>query len=187
MTKNAIILAAANYPATFRKALSSVLDDECEYDHTGLTIRWETTPGDAGGATFAGLTVRDDEVPSDPSPQYIADTYLDRYWKPFSSLPAPVSQLCFSMGVNFGIRTAVRLLQLACNDYGAHLTVDGEIGDNTNSAAWQCPDSDGLAMAFLAKCRARYNAIVSSKPDQQKFLNGWMARVDHLQREFITA
>ena len=185
MTKQDILEAAGSYPVLFQIALSSVLDDECEYQADGLTIRWENVPGDSGGSTFAGLTVSQDDVPSDPTASFIAETYFSKYWKPFSALPAPLSQLAFSMGVNFGIYAAVRQIQLACNDYGSHLVVDGEIGNQTNSAAWKCPDATGLAMAFLAKCRSRYHAIVACKPSQNKFLNGWLSRVDHLQREFI--
>ena len=188
MTKQDILdYAGSKYSSVFCKALSCVLDDECEYESDGLTIRWENVPGDDGANTFAGLTTKDDEItPDNATPQFIADTYFNNYWKAFSQLPAPISQLAFSEGVNFGIHPSVKVLQLALNDYGCHLVVDGQIGDNTYRSAWQVPDQVGLGMAFIAKCRSRYYGIVAAKPEQQKFLSGWNARLNDLQKTFLS-
>jgi lysozyme family protein len=189
MTKADIIASAlaANQNAAFRKALSFLIDWECEYRADGVTIRNEKVPGDAGGLTFAGIDQRSHpDFPYDnPKPSDVWLAYKDDYWTPLrcAEMPSPVALVIFVQGSNQGIGAAARMLQDALNDYGSRLTVDGIIGQNTLQASWKVPDSDGLAMAFLAKSRQRYLKRVAERPDQEKFLNGWLNRVAALKRQ----
>ena len=179
MTKKEITTAAlvGGYPVGFRKALALVLDWECVYAADG-TIRWENDPDDPGGATFAGLLLRDGKIGEDPTPHVIAETYFRDYWCKLDGLPSLVQQVTFFMGVNQGIGTAIRQLQFACNDYGARLTVDGRLGDKTRAAAHAVPDTTGLAMAYLGKVRRRYDDLVIKNPKLSKFRNGWENRLN---------
>jgi lysozyme family protein len=179
MTKSDILTAAlvCNFPAGFRKALSLVLDWECVIGHDGQ-IEWENVQDDHGGATFAGLTLRDDHLPENPTSHNVAGCYFDNYWTPLNGLPLLIQEVLFFEGVNIGIHTAVRQLQFALNDYGNRLAVDGDLGNETLQAAYQCPDTVGLGMAFLAKCKARYQIIVQNDTAQSKFMAGWLNRVD---------
>jgi lysozyme family protein len=179
MTKNDILAAAlvSGYPAGFRRTLSLVLDWECVYEADGITIRWEIDPDDPGGATFAGLLRKDGEVEEHPEAHRIARVYYHSYWQSLCGLPLLLQQVTFFMGVNLGIGTAIRLVQFSCNDYGARLIVDGKLGDKTRQAAFAVPDSTGLAMAFLAKCRRRYDDLVEDNTALAKFRKGWENRL----------
>lgn len=180
MKKTDILTAAlgGGYPVGFRKALSLVLDWECVINHVTGEIEWENDPDDAGGATFAGLLLKDGEVGKDPDPHGIAQVYFEKYWQPLNGLPVLVQEFVFVEGINIGIGTAIRSLQFALNDYGCRLTVDGRLGDQTFQAAFAQPDTTGLCMAFLQKCRRHYEGIVASHPAQKKFLQGWINRIE---------
>ena len=93
----------------------------------------------------------------------------------------------FVQAVNQGIREEGKLLQLALNDYGAHLIIDGNVGQATCQAAMACPDSMGLALAFLARSRAHYQSIAANNPDDRKFLSGWLNRINGLQQTFCSS
>ena len=190
MKRQDILEAAekAGLPHRFRKSFGLVLRWECVYEADGETIRWENDPDDPGGATFAGLTVKHDGIeppPAEPTPEKIVTHYYEHDWMPFAGLPSPVQEVCFVQGVNQGTRTAARMLQFAINDYGARLTVDGQLGPNTRRAAMAVPDSTGLAMAFLAKSRRRYETIIQANPTLEKFRQGWMNRIDAIKRELV--
>ena len=191
MTKAEILASAmaAQTTAAFRRGLSFVLDAECEYLRDGVTIRNERVPGDSGGLTFAGIDQKShpDFPYADPRPSDVWITYRDDYWSPLhcAELPSPVAFVLFAQGVNQGKGAASRMIQFALNDYGSHLTVDGVIGQKTLQSAWKVPDSEGLAMAFLSKSRQRYLKRVAERPDQEKFLNGWLARIEALKRELL--
>ena len=190
MTIADIIASAAGQSSEFRKGLATVLATECEFTHDGVTIRNENVAGDSGGLTFAGIdhASHPDFPFSDPQPFHVWQAYLDSYWRPLrcSEMPAPVALCLFVQGVNQGVGAASRMLQMALNDYGSHLTIDGQIGTRSLQAAWKVPDSDGLALAFLAKSRRRYLERVAERPDQEKFLNGWLARIEGLKKEITT-
>jgi len=179
MTKSEILMAAlANgYPAGFRIALKLVLDWECELNHVTGQIEWENVAGDSGGPTFAGLLLKDGEVTESPDPHAVARVYFSNYWEKLTGLPVLVQEIVFFEGVNVGIATAIRYLQLACNDYGARIAVDGALGDQTRSAAFAVHDTTGLCMAFLAKIRRHYEDLVAEHPSQAKFLAGWENRL----------
>lgn len=110
-------------------------------------------------------------------------------------IPAPIGEMVFDQAVNGGITTSRKLLQRAINSClllipasqckVAVLKVDGAIGDVTVAAmrfvlAWPSVGAGGLATAFRDAARERYRAIVRRWPDQQKYLNGWIARADRL-------
>lgn len=197
MTIKDLIIAASDYPSNFQTAFATVLPEECEFESDGVTIRKERP--DSHGWTFAGLNQKDDGLPVDEAGtvtatrEWIVDTYYrgndtgsTGYWLACSCnrLPTPLNILVFAQAVNQGIGAEGKLLQAALNDYGAHLVIDGKVGQATCQAAMACPDSAGLALAFLAKSRSHYRDIVAAHPDDQKFLQGWLNRIDGLQDKF---
>jgi len=190
MTIADIVSSASGESATFRKGLASILRNECEYEHDGLTIRLENVPGDSGGMTFAGI----DQAShpefdfQNPTPKMVWQTYKDHYFKPLrcAEFPTPLSVISFVQSVNQGVASVARLIQLALNDYGCRLVIDGDVGDQTLKAAWACPDSFGLAAAFLAKSKRHYAEIISRIPRDEKFLKGWNNRIEDLRSEFLT-
>jgi lysozyme family protein len=77
----------------------------------------------------------------------------------------------FDMGVNAGIKTAVKLAQKACD---AGLIVDGIIGVKT---AFEINHWGHLfADRYIEQRIIYYNEIVRRNPSQSVFLNGWCKR-----------
>ena len=191
MTIADILASAAEQSGGFRKALALVLKSECEYLHDGVTIRLEKQPGDHGGLTFAGIDKRShpDFPFNDPQPIHVWKTYMDEYYRPLrcAEMPSALGILVFIQGVNQGVGTAAQQIQFSCNDYGAHLNVDGHISEKTLKAIWAQPDTEGLAMAFLAKSKRHYQEIVARDASQERFLNGWNARIAELKRVVLNA
>ena len=181
-----------NYSVDFRKGLSVVLPAECEFEQDGVTIRSERP--DSHGLTFAGLNQQDDDLPVDESGSVTADshwivqTYAENYWKKVAArLPSPLNWIFFVQAVNEGEGTCVRLLQLALNDLeGAHLVIDGKIGDHTLSAAWASPNKQALCMAFLSQCASRYKFLATTSDVVRDDLHGLLNRVANLKAELVS-
>ena len=190
MTIADIISSAAAEPAVFRKGLASILRNECEYESDGVTIRCEEVPGDSGGLTFAGIdhSSHPDFDFTHPTPLSVWQTYREHYFQPLrcAEFPTPLSVISFVQSVNQGVKEVAKLIQWALNDYGSRLVIDGKVGDQTLKAAWVCPDSFGLAAAFLAKSKRHYAEIVSRIPRDAIFLKGWNNRIENLRSEFLS-
>ena len=194
MTINDIIVSAntGNYSGDFRKGLSVVLPAECEFEQDGVTIRSERP--DSHGLTFAGLNQQDDDLPVDESGRVTADshwivqTYAENYWNRVAArLLSPLNWIFFVQAVNEGEGTCVRLLQLALNDLeGAHLVIDGKIGDHTLSAAWASPNKEALCMAFLSQCASRYKFLATTSDVVRDDLHGLLNRLSNLKAELVS-
>lgn len=194
MTINDILVSAntGNYSGDFRKGLSVVLPAECEFEQDGVTIRSERP--DSHGLTFAGLNQQDDDLPVDESgsvtanSHWIVQTYAENYWNRVAArLPSPLNWIFFVQAVNEGEGTCVRLLQLALNDLeGAHLVIDGKIGDDTLSSAWASPNKQALCMAFLSQCASRYKFLATTSEVVRDDLDGLLNRVAHLKAELVS-
>lgn len=114
------------------------------------------------------------------------------------TLPAPVGEMLFDQAVNGGLSSARKLLQRAINTCAMNpgfraarpfrtVVVDGEIGSKTRESLseilqWPTLGSAAFAEAYRAAAAERYRAIVRRWPDQQRFLNGWLARAAELGR-----
>lgn len=122
--------------------------------------------------------------------------YHHCFWKRLNAdnLPRPIGEMMFDQGVNAGLGSARRLLQLAINrclvrataaSKPAQLNVDGAIGTATIDAMnwvlrWGALGMPALVDAFRTEVRLRYRAIADRNPSQKKFLKGWLARADRL-------
>jgi len=188
MTIDDIISSVTNQNERFKKALDFTLKNECEFGADGQ-IKSENVPGDSGGLTFAGIDhASHPKFPFDnPQPEDVWQTYWTNYWVACAcdQMPSPMGEVMFVQAVNQGVGAAKRMLQFALNDYGSQLTVDGMIGQKTIDAVMRVPNSTELAQAFLQKSRRRYQAITAAIPADEKFLKGWMNRIDNIQQTFI--
>jgi lysozyme family protein len=146
-------------------------------------------PDDPGGRTNKGITqanydewrqtrnrprgevleINDDEVRA---------IYRTSYWEASYSpdLNPQLDLVQFDTAVNMGVGRATRLLQrsLACG-------IDGEFGPVTRAAAAACD----LAQAASDYCNLRetyYRDLVHRNPKLQKFLNGWLNRLNALRK-----
>lgn len=110
----------------------------------------------------------------------VNDIYLNGYWLPSKcdQMPDKVATVVFDTSVNSGQGRSIKTLQQAV---GA--VVDGAIGPETISKL-KSFDQLSLANTFLANRVNFYNAIVAKDPTQQKFLGGWLRRVN-FTKDFI--
>lgn len=168
------------------------------------------SPGDHGGATKYGLSLRFLAQKGLLSDQLMAEvdinhdglvdlpdiagmtiaTARDLYWAFFwdglgSTLPQPFDAAVFDQTVNDGAVPAVRLLQQAVNALSVDLyaPVDGVIGPKTEDRLYKAIDlfgSEKVLDAYRAQAAARYRLIVQHDPSQARFLEGWLNRAREL-------
>lgn len=102
------------------------------------------------------------------------DIYRADYWLPISGdkLPDKLGLLVFDAAVNHGVVQSIKFLQQA-----AGVRVDGALGPITLSKA-----TDDLAPRLLSIREQFFREIVTRKPSQQKFLAGWLNRVNSLRK-----
>jgi lysozyme family protein len=141
-------------------------------------------PADAGGATNMGITRatlagwRGASVTAEDVRALTRDEagaiYWARYWIPIrgDDLPAGVDLVCLDAAVMSGTGRAARMLQQAV---GAE--PDGAIGPLTLAAAGAA-DPEAVILAVSQAREDFYRAIARRDPSQQRFLKGWIARVD---------
>lgn len=122
-------------------------------------------PGDVGGPTYCGVTqktydeYRTNKKLSKQSVKLatdleVGDIYFNMYWiaSGCDALEDKIAMCVFDGGVNFGVSRAKRYLTI---------TKDPE--------------------NYLKLRETFYNKIVQNKPDQSKFLKGWLKRVNDLR------
>lgn len=91
-----------------------------------------------------------------------------------------LAALHFDGTVNNGLGKAAKFLQTA-----AGVAADGDIGPGTLGAV-AALDEITLCNAICDQRAAYYNAIVKARPDQVKYLGGWMRRINEM-RTFVTS
>ena len=139
--------------------------------------------GDLGGQTYAGIARKpnpswvgwkliDDGVI--PNKTIVMDFYKT-IWNTVKGddLPAGVDYLIYDFAVNAGAGQSAKLLQRAVG-----VPADGGIGPIT-LAAVNSKDVKELIDLFTEQKKSFYNLIVQNRPEQVKFLKGWMNRVNH--------
>jgi len=155
-------------------------------------------PSDKGGATNCGITQKVfDEfrsrlgLPSLPvkdiSAIDVGRIYRDAYWDKAKcwACPEPLDLVVFDSSVNHGVSRAVKWLQTALGMD----SIDGVIGPKTlESIKEDTKDSDGTRALVAHILRMReifYEGIVARDKSQQKFLNGWLNRLEHLRKAIV--
>jgi lysozyme family protein len=103
--------------------------------------------------------------------------YRQMYWDKVKGddLPAGVDYVVFDFAVNAGVSRAAKFLQ---RSVGA--VDDGVIGGGTLGKV-AVTNKPRLLAAFADQKQRFYNGLALSNPSQQKFLKGWLARVDKVQ------
>jgi len=167
--------------------------------------RFTNIVGDAGGATFAGITLNDFEeaaaagIESDFNKDGHVDVedlkvmpkeavehhYCRKYWcsRNLGSINSDlISWKLFDLGVNMGLLGSTLVTQKALVLCGYLVSVDGQLGPQTISGInKQCETRDGeldLLAAICVQAAKRYQAIIDAKPVNQKFAKGWAARAN---------
>ena len=89
------------------------------------------------------------------------------------------------MGVNAGTGSAVKILQKAINKvYDVTIATDGVIGNITFTYANNKSKLNELVNEFINQRRLYYQNLVKRKLTNQKFLKGWLNRVNIIT-EFV--
>lgn len=164
--------------ADFKKALAYVLLNEGG---------WSKDNDDPGGATSRGITLQtakhfgiDTEEKLKNLRQFeIENIYKKGYWRFDNIQDQVVATKLMDMCVNFGFKTAIKLLQVELNGLGFRLIVDGIYGPQTESALNQS-DQIKLALCLCFASKERYLQLVRSNSSLNKFLNGWINRAVRL-------
>lgn len=162
--------------ADFKKALKKVL-------------KWEggfvDDPDDLGGRTNKGVTQRTYNIyysgdVKDITDEQVEAIYRAGFWKKIGGddiKDQSVAELLFDYAVNSGVKTAVIKIQklVEVND-------DGVMGKITLGAI-NAKDPKTLFNELWDVRAAYYKAIVAKRPTNQKFLKGWMNRLNSYKYE----
>lgn len=144
-------------------------------------------PDDPGGATNKGITlataqrhgistVDDLRAITD---EKAAEIYRADYWQFGEIESQSVATKLFDMGVNFGVKTAVKLCQEALNEVGASLRLDGACGPQTVAFVNATLPAQMLEM-LCHEATWRYLDIVIARPKSKKYLPGWLKRAEEI-------
>ena len=145
-------------------------------------------PLDSGGRTNLGVTQRVwEEFVGHPvteadmkalTPEKIAPMYKLKYWNPSycEVLPKGLDYVVFDFAVNAGTGRSVKTLQQAIG-----CVADGVIGPKTMAAINDANPKDLIAKFSDARADF-YQGIVARKPDQARFIKGWLNRVEDARK-----
>jgi len=156
-------------------------------------LRWEggfvDDPNDHGGRTNKGVTQNvfnawraDQALPQQDvkqiNDQEVAAIYYHRYWQPSKcdELRRKLDLAAFDTAVNMGPNRAIKVLQEAVG-----CDPDGRFGDQTRTACDSC--DVGEAMIKYCEIRERLYRTFAQRPGQDRFLKGWLNRLNALRHE----
>lgn len=164
--------------ADFARALPFILS------HEG---GWSDDQDDPGGATNYGITletarrhgIEDKEDLLKISQAKVAEIYRKDYWRFNRVYSQEVAAKIFDMAVNFGLRTAVKLVQGVMNGMGCTLSEDGIWGTHTEDCV-NAVEPHRMLKLLCDASADRYRSIVAHRPASAKYLNGWLLRASSL-------
>jgi lysozyme family protein len=163
----------------FEECLARVLKHEGGYVNDPL---------DRGGRTNLGVTQRVwEEFVGHPvseadmralTPEKVGKLYKQKYWNAAycEVLPKGLDYVVFDFAVNAGTGRAVKTLQQAIG-----VVADGIIGPRTR-AAINGANLKKLINDYSDERIDFYQGIVARKPDQARFINGWLRRVEEARQ-----
>jgi lysozyme family protein len=157
-----------------------------------FVLHWEggfvDDPDDLGGRTNKGITQRVYDVyrakkgvpPWDVkniSDDETSDIYFEEYWlaAKCNHINPELGMALFDTAVNLGDKHALLFMQEAT---GCH-SADGVYGPQTQ-AAWDSCSVMASATQFCMLREKHYRAL-ANKPGQEKFLKGWLSRLNALR------
>lgn len=164
----------ANFDASFARIIKS----EGGYVNDPADRGGETNLGVTIGAwgSYLGRAIQPGEMKA-LTVDTVKPFYKSMYWDKVKGddLPVGVDYAVFDFAVNAGTGRAAKFLQRAV---GAD--DDGVIGPGTLGLVAKT-DPATLLDNFAHQKQRFYNGLAANNPTQQKFLKGWLARVDHVQ------
>jgi len=174
-----------------------------------FTLRWEGSkftddPADPGKATSHGISyrflknlpVKDADFNADGSitwqdvhaidAEIAIRIYRRFFWESLrgDKLPGNLAMVMFDTAVNCGRSRAVKWLQ-----YGLGVKQDGILGPRTVEAVGVlnevCPDATGVLGRLVIACRRAHYLTLTEQMWAKKYINGWLARADALEKEVL--
>lgn len=106
------------------------------------------------------------------------DFYRANFWNPlYSGLNSQaIADKVFDLGVNMNIPPAVQILQQALGYLlSGPVVVDGKFGSHTLDFV-NAADEVALLKEMRARAAVRYAEIIIKKPEDEKYVLGWMRR-----------
>ena len=179
-----IFETAVNHAMLYEVGSNWSLDTDGVLDGTNLeACGYSVDPTDPGGETKYGISKNanpDLDIRNLDWNGAMA-TYYHRYWDPAqcAQMPNRVAALHFDGCVNNGTGRASKFLQQAVG-----VTVDGDVGSGTLSAV-NAGDPITICNSICDQRAQFYAAIVAARPDQIKYLNGWLRRINEM-RAYVT-
>lgn len=119
-------------------------------------------------------TVSGPRMTNEEALEVAKQVYHDRYWQPLQGSQMTndeVAATLLSIAVNCGVVAAVRLLQGVLS-----APADGVLGPITLARVTAYSSQETLAEDLRETQEAYYQAIVARKPENARFLNGWLNR-----------
>jgi len=172
--------------ADFEQAIPFAL----KHEDPDLTGEVEDVAGDSGGRTRFGIAETSNpympegfysgEMPRDEALAAAEAVYRRNYWdanRLGEIEDQTVATKVLDMAIHMGSHQAVVLAQRACCSLGSTLVEDGKVGPAT-LAAINGADPVALLGALRAFSAAFYRHIAEVKPQDQKFLRGWLIRAN---------
>jgi len=166
-----------NWEKTFAEVLKSeggYVNDP--HDHGGETNLGVTK---AAWSEYMGRPIADGEMKA-LTPGIVKPFYKIRYWDKCKcdSLPTGVDYMVFDLAVNGGVGRGAKMLQTVVG-----VNADGAIGPATLAALAALKDDPKVLIGKMSQYKESfYKAIVAAKPDQEKFLKGWLNRIQSVQK-----
>lgn len=164
----------ANFDASFVQVMKS----EGGYVNDAADHGGETNLGVTIGAwgAYLGRPIQPGEMKA-LTLDTVKPFYKTMYWDKVKcdDLPAGVDYAVFDFAVNAGVARAAKFLQRAVGAVD-----DGVIGSGTLGLVAKA-DPQKLLDNFSDQKQGFYNRLATTNPSQQKFLKGWLARVNHVQ------
>ena len=143
-------------------------------------VGYVNDPDDRGGETKFGVAANANPGVDISALDWAGATeiYEQKYWNAgkCDKLPEKVAFAHFDACINHGTKGAAVLLQQALG-----VTADGNIGPGTLGAVAKL-SPEFLVKAMLEKRRAQFKFICMKNPSQSKFLAGWLARCDSIEK-----
>jgi lysozyme family protein len=163
-----------NFDASFSRIIKSEggyvwdKDDRGGETNLGVTI-------DAWGA-YLKRAIQPGEMKA-LTQEAVKPFYKQMYWDLVKGddLPVGVDYAVFDFAVNAGVSRAAKFLQRSVGTVD-----DGVIGGGTLGRVSKTEPAV-LLKNFAEQKQRFYNGLATTNPSQQKFLKGWLSRVDHVQ------
>lgn len=144
-------------------------------------VGYVNDPADRGGETKFGVaqTAHPELKISTLTWEQAKKVYQDGYWFPgkCDQLSGNLAFAHFDACVNHGVRKACQFVQRA-----VAVKDDGVIGDGTLKAIGVASCTQNIVKLVVQQRRKFFFDIVKNDPSQKRFLDGWMARCDSIEK-----